>query len=59
MPQLIRGTITDVSWTATKTDAGIEDKWQIQMPQDVAAVYSEIFSQVQNPILQKRLITLS
>ncbi len=43
IPQLIRGTVTDVSWAQTKTDAGIEDKWQIQMPQDVAAVYSEIF----------------
>jgi hypothetical protein len=41
LPQLIRGTVTDAVWTQTKTDAGIEDKWQINMPTDVANVFSE------------------
>lgn len=42
LPQLIRGTVTDVTWTMTKGDQGIEDKYQVGMPQDVANVFSEI-----------------
>ncbi len=41
LPQLIRGTVSDVTWTMTKTDQGIEDKYQIGMPAEVANVFSE------------------
>ena len=36
LPKLIRGTVTDVTWTMTKGEQGIEDKYQIAMPADVA-----------------------
>lgn len=51
IPQLIRGTVTDATWTQTKTDAGIEDKWQINMTGDVASVFSETLA----PILDGQL----
>lgn len=41
LPQLIRNSITEISWTSTKTEKGIEDKYAIGMPADVAAVFSE------------------
>lgn len=41
VPQLIRNSITEISWTATKTEQGIEDKYLIAMPSDVASVFNE------------------
>ncbi|HMT09272.1 MAG TPA: hypothetical protein PKA82_14810 [Pyrinomonadaceae bacterium] len=41
LPKLIRGTITDINWTMSKGDQGIEDKYQIAMPADVAIVFTE------------------
>jgi len=41
IPKLLRGAVSDVHWTAQKTDGGIEDRWEIKMPQDVAAVFAE------------------
>lgn len=41
LPQLLRGTITDIAWTSTKTEQGIEDKYAIGMPTDVASVFAE------------------
>ncbi len=41
LPQLLRSSITEISWTATKTDEGIEDKYKIAMPPDVANVFNE------------------
>jgi hypothetical protein len=41
VPQVLRNTITEVSWAANKTEQGIEDKYLIAMPQDVAKVFNE------------------
>lgn len=41
LPQLIRNSITEISWTATKTENGIEDKYLVIMPSDLANVFSE------------------
>jgi len=40
-PQLIRGLVTDVTWTQIKADTKIEDRWEINMQHDVAAVLNE------------------
>ncbi|MBK9527586.1 MAG: hypothetical protein IPO41_04545 [Acidobacteria bacterium] len=44
LPQLIRGTVTDVSWSTSQTSEGIEDKWSVRMPADVADVFAETMS---------------
>lgn len=44
VPQLIRNSITEVSWTAIKTEQGIEDKYFISIPPDVASVLNETFT---------------
>ncbi|MBV9216722.1 MAG: hypothetical protein JO053_11150 [Acidobacteria bacterium] len=41
VPQLVRKNITDLRWTATKTDQGYEDKWQIGMPAPGAQALAE------------------
>lgn len=41
VPQLLRNSVTDVGWTAVKTEKGFEDKFLISMPTDVAKVFSE------------------
>ncbi len=41
LPQLLRNSITDITWTATKTENGIEDKYAIDMPPEIASVFSE------------------
>lgn len=41
LPQLIRGSITEVSWSASQTNEGIEDKLQIGMPAEIATVFHE------------------
>jgi hypothetical protein len=54
LPQLIRNSVTDVSWTAAKTEQGIEDKYQIGMPAEVANVLSE--SLASQPLSELRLV---
>lgn len=41
LPELLRNSITDVSWTAQKTEQGIEDRFTITTKPEVAAVFSE------------------
>ncbi len=41
LPQLLRNSITEISWTAAKTEQGIEDKYQITTSPLVAQVLSE------------------
>lgn len=43
LPQLLRNSMTEISWTATKTEEGIEDKYVIGMPSDVASIFDETF----------------
>ncbi|CAN5528622.1 hypothetical protein BH10ACI2_BH10ACI2_10200 [soil metagenome] len=45
LPQLLRKSITDITWTGTKADGGIEDKYQIAMPPETASVFSETMAQ--------------
>ncbi|MEQ1603548.1 MAG: hypothetical protein ABL999_01615 [Pyrinomonadaceae bacterium] len=44
LPKLIRGTVTDASWTAMRSPQGYEDKWQVTMPQEIASVFNESFA---------------
>ncbi|MEQ1646202.1 MAG: hypothetical protein ABL959_22310, partial [Pyrinomonadaceae bacterium] len=48
LPQLIRGTVTDITWSTSQTSEGIEDKWSVTMPADVANVLSESISSKDN-----------
>lgn len=41
LPQIIRGTITDVSWSQHESAAGIEDTYQVGTPPDIATAFSE------------------
>ncbi|MFM9904901.1 MAG: hypothetical protein ACKVQJ_10070 [Pyrinomonadaceae bacterium] len=41
LPQLLRNSITEICWTATKTKEGIEDKYLVTMPTDIANVFNE------------------
>ena len=41
LPQLLRSSITDVSWTATKKGQGYEEKYKITTPPEIAKVFSE------------------
>ncbi len=43
LPQLIRGSITDITWSASLTAQGIEDKYKIGMPPEIANVFNETF----------------
>ncbi len=54
LPELLRKSITDITWTATKTDEGIEDKYQISMPAEIANVFNE--TMVANDGIDSRLI---
>ncbi|KXK05277.1 MAG: hypothetical protein UZ17_ACD001000701 [Acidobacteria bacterium OLB17] len=49
LPRLIRGAVSDVHWTAKKTDKGIEDRWEIEMPKEIAAVLSETLAPSDEP----------
>ncbi|MEP6789459.1 MAG: hypothetical protein ABJB40_13555, partial [Acidobacteriota bacterium] len=44
LPQLLRNSITEITWTATKTEQGIEDKYKVAMPPELAQVFSETFA---------------
>lgn len=44
LPQLIRNSITEVTWTARKTDKGIEDRWEFATPTEIGSVLSETFA---------------
>src|SRR6476469_56432 len=41
LPQLLRGAITDATWTAKKTDQGIEDNLNLTLNNDIASVFNE------------------
>ncbi|MEO7658123.1 MAG: hypothetical protein ABIV48_00785 [Pyrinomonadaceae bacterium] len=41
LPQLLQSSITEVGWTATLTDQGIEDKFVIGMPSDISTIFFE------------------
>ena len=41
LPPLLRNSVREVFWTATKTDNGIEDKYSITLAPEVASVFKE------------------
>jgi len=58
LPQLIRGTVTDVTWTMTKGEQGIDDKYQVGMPQDVANVFSETMAPIGENFVAKDFLSV-
>ena len=44
LPQILRGSITDVVWTANKTEQGIDDRLNLTLNPDIAAVFNETMS---------------
>ncbi len=50
LPQLLRNSITEVSWLSTKNQLGIEDKLQISISPDMASVLTETIVADQNTI---------
>jgi hypothetical protein len=41
LPQLLRNSVKDMTWTATRTDAGIEDKLIVRLDDESARVFNE------------------
>ena len=41
LPQLMRSSVTEVIWSETKSQDGVEDNFQITMPSDLAKVFDE------------------
>ncbi len=41
LPQLIRNSIIDITWTSTRSGDGVEDRYTITMPPDTANVLAE------------------
>lgn len=42
LPKLIRGTITDINWTMTESERGIQDEYEIRMPPSVSKPLKEV-----------------
>ena len=49
LPKLLRNSVTEISWTASKANDGIEDKYLISLPPDVANVFSETMAPSGSP----------
>ena len=41
LPQLLRNSVKEMTWTATRTDSGIEDKLMVRLEDESARVFSE------------------
>jgi hypothetical protein len=52
LPQLLRNSITRISWTANKTDLGIEDKYSIEMPPELASTLHKAMAPVGQMIFE-------
>ncbi len=49
LPQILRGSVKEVFWTATKTETGIEDKYSVSlMPETTAVVKETLVPSTQN-----------
>lgn len=46
LPELLRGTLKEVTWTAQKTEEGIEDRYQIDASDEAARVFNETLRSV-------------
>ena len=49
LPQLLRGSVKEVIWTARKTDSGLEDKLALTLDPEVASVLNETFAATDTP----------
>lgn len=41
LPQILRGSVREIFWTATRTEQGIEDKYSISLTPETSAVFKE------------------
>ncbi len=41
LPQILRGSVREIFWTATRTEQGIEDKYLISLTPETSAVFKE------------------
>ncbi len=41
LPQILRGSVKEIFWTATKTEAGIEDKYSVSLMPETSSVFKE------------------
>jgi hypothetical protein len=41
LPQLLRNSVTEIKWTSSRGEYGIEDKYLVTMPPEVANVFNE------------------
>jgi len=49
LPQILRGSVKEIFWSATKTEAGIEDKYSVSlMPETTAVVKETLVPSAQN-----------
>lgn len=49
LPSILRSSITEIVWTSTKTDRGIEDKYAIAMATELAAIFNETMAASESP----------
>ena len=52
LPQLIRSSITDISWSAAKSEQGMEDKFAVEIPQTRSEKADEILSEIADSIIE-------
>lgn len=49
LPQLLRGSVKEVTWIARKTDSGLEDRLSLTLDPEVASVMNETFAAIDTP----------
>lgn len=51
LPQIMRGVVSEIKWTASLSDGGkkVEDRIQVSSPEEVARVFSETFTPAGQP----------
>ncbi len=52
LPQLIRSSITDISWSAAKSEQGMEDKFVVEIPPIKSEKADEILSEIAESIIE-------
>lgn len=52
LPQLIRSSITDISWSAAKSEQGMEDKFVVEIPPIQSEKADEILSEIAESIIE-------
>lgn len=52
LPQLIRNSITDVTWTVARSEQGVEDKFVVEIPPSRTDKSDEILSEIADSIIE-------